>query len=209
MNLRRQGGSPVEATTTAQLFSPSRPLFEDARLAVGGFLGPLLEQHPAPGYACDLRAWFAWCAQARLEVFAVRRPHIELYARWMEEDSRAGHDRPAPVDGGGLLPLRRHRRLPGRVPGRARAAPQDPHRVHHPRCRPHGARSISGPGGGRWTGGPRPCLSSRASRTACFGGLRHRRRTRGYRAGPPPFRFLLLWAQLNATTGTPEYARTP
>jgi hypothetical protein len=37
------------------------------------------------GYATDLRAWFGWCAEAKLEIFGVRRAHIELFARWMEE----------------------------------------------------------------------------------------------------------------------------
>ena len=71
--------------TTAQLAPPSRPLFDEARLAVGGFLARYSGNTRA-GYACDLRAWLAWCAQVGLEVFAVRRPHVELYARWMEED---------------------------------------------------------------------------------------------------------------------------
>lgn len=75
----------MEATTTAQLVPPSRALFDEARLAVGGFLARYSSNTRA-GYACDLRAWFAWCSQAGLEVFTVCRPHIELYARWMEED---------------------------------------------------------------------------------------------------------------------------
>jgi integrase/recombinase XerD len=77
----------MEAATTAQLVPPSRPLFDEARLAVGGFLARYSGNTRA-GYACDLRAWFTWCAQVGLDVFAVRRPHIELYARWMEEDRR-------------------------------------------------------------------------------------------------------------------------
>lgn len=51
------------------------------------------------GYAGDLRTWFAWCAQVGLEAFAVCRAHIELYARWMEEDrrlARATIGRPLP-----------------------------------------------------------------------------------------------------------------
>ncbi len=75
----------MEAQATAQIVSPSRPLFDEARLAVGGFLARYSGNTRA-GYACDLRAWLAWCAQVGLEVFAVRRPHVELYARWMEEE---------------------------------------------------------------------------------------------------------------------------
>ena len=36
-------------------------------------------------YATDLRIFAAWCDEAHLELFAVRRPHLELLGRWMEE----------------------------------------------------------------------------------------------------------------------------
>lgn len=75
----------MDAQATAQIVPPSRPLFDEARLAVGGFSARYSGSTRA-GYACDLRAWLAWCAQVGLEVFAVRRPHVELYARWMEEE---------------------------------------------------------------------------------------------------------------------------
>ena len=60
--------------------------------------GPMRETGPArsirrwrlsgptrKSYATDLRQYFAWCAQVGLEVFAARRPHIELWARAMED----------------------------------------------------------------------------------------------------------------------------
>jgi len=72
-------------TTSAQLVPPADPMFDDARLAIGGFLARY-SGSTRSGYACDLRAWFAWCARGDLDVFAVRRVHVELYARWMEED---------------------------------------------------------------------------------------------------------------------------
>lgn len=75
----------MEPTTTAQLVPPVPPLFDEARLAIGGFLARY-SGSTRSGYASDLRAWFAWCDQGNLDVFAVRRVHIELYARWMEED---------------------------------------------------------------------------------------------------------------------------
>lgn len=74
----------MEATTTTQLVPPTAPPFDEARLAIGGFLARY-SGSTRSGYACDLRAWFAWCAQGN-HVFSVRRVHIELYARWMEED---------------------------------------------------------------------------------------------------------------------------
>ena len=75
----------MEPTTTTQLIPPAPPVFDQARLAIGGFLARY-SGSTRSGYACDLRAWFAWCAQGNLDVFGVRRVHIELYARWMEED---------------------------------------------------------------------------------------------------------------------------
>src|SRR3712207_1229146 len=75
----------VDAAPTAQLVPPSRRLLDERRLAVGGFLARYSGPTRA-GYACDLRAWLAWCAEVALEVFSVRRPHVELYARWMEEE---------------------------------------------------------------------------------------------------------------------------
>ncbi len=37
-------------------------------------------------YALDLRTYFAWCAQRGTEVFAMTRPHLELYVRGIQED---------------------------------------------------------------------------------------------------------------------------
>ena len=72
-------------SASAQLVSPAPPLYDEARLAVGGFLARY-SGNTRTGYASDLRGWFAWCAQVGLEPLAVLRVHIELYARWMEEE---------------------------------------------------------------------------------------------------------------------------
>ena len=67
---------------------PTPPLFDEARLAVAGFLarysGPTRKS-----YVSDLRQFFAWCASVDLEVFATKRGHIELWARSMEEKGLA------------------------------------------------------------------------------------------------------------------------
>lgn len=59
-----------------------------ARVAVGGFLagysGKTLE-----AYALDLRQWSEWCLDHDLDLLEVRRAHIELFARWLEETGRA------------------------------------------------------------------------------------------------------------------------
>src|SRR5207302_5824968 len=38
--------------------------------------------------ASDLRCYLAWCAQRGLDPLAARRPHLELYIRWMQEVRR-------------------------------------------------------------------------------------------------------------------------
>ena len=63
---------------------PSAPLFDEARLAIAGFLARY-SGATRTSYATDLRQYFSWCAQNDLEVFAAKRGHIELYARTMEE----------------------------------------------------------------------------------------------------------------------------
>jgi site-specific recombinase XerD len=71
----------------AELVPTAPPLLDETRLAVGGFLARY-SGNTRTGYASDLRGWFAWCAEVGLEPFAVLRVHIELYARWMEEERR-------------------------------------------------------------------------------------------------------------------------
>ena len=36
----------------------------------------------------DLRCYLSWCSQHRLDPLAARRPHLELYIRWMQEIRR-------------------------------------------------------------------------------------------------------------------------
>jgi hypothetical protein len=36
----------------------------------------------------DLRCYLAWCAERSLDPFLARRPHLELYIRWMQEARR-------------------------------------------------------------------------------------------------------------------------
>ena len=53
-------------------------------MAVAGFLA----RYSGPtrvSYAADLRHWFAWCDQVGLPAFEAQRPHLELWARLLEE----------------------------------------------------------------------------------------------------------------------------
>jgi site-specific recombinase XerD len=71
-----------ESTTT--LVPPSRPLFDDARLAIAGFLARY-SGATRVSYTADLKYFFTWCAECHLEVFTARRGHLELWARMMED----------------------------------------------------------------------------------------------------------------------------
>lgn len=56
---------------------------------VAGYLAGFGES-TRKAYSLDLRQWIGWCRSHDLRVFEVRRAHIELYARWLEERGRAG-----------------------------------------------------------------------------------------------------------------------
>jgi len=55
-----------------------------ARVAVGGFLAGYLAK-TLGAYALDLRQWSQWCLNHDIDLFEVRRAHIELFARWLKE----------------------------------------------------------------------------------------------------------------------------
>lgn len=57
------------------------------RSAIAGFLAGYCGA-TRRSYATDLRIFTAWCAEPNLELFAVRRPHLELFGRWMEENGK-------------------------------------------------------------------------------------------------------------------------
>jgi hypothetical protein len=77
------------------IVKPVPPLFDEARLAVAGYLA----RYSAPtrrSYTTDLRQFFTWCAQVELGFFDLKRAHIELWARavgnrdWVKPPSRHG-----------------------------------------------------------------------------------------------------------------------
>jgi integrase/recombinase XerD len=57
------------------------------RIAVAGFLAGY-GVNTRRGYATDLRLFAVWCREGGLSLFTVRRAHLELFARWMEETGR-------------------------------------------------------------------------------------------------------------------------
>jgi integrase/recombinase XerD len=69
------------------------PVTDRLRLAVAAYLARFQgssRDHTASG----LRCYLAWCAGRGLDPLAARRPHPELYARWMQE---TGWFKPATV----------------------------------------------------------------------------------------------------------------
>jgi integrase/recombinase XerD len=69
---------------------PSRPLapFTDRlRLAVAAYLARFTGTSRTRTKS-DLRCYLAWCAERGLDPLAARRPHLELYIRWMQEIRR-------------------------------------------------------------------------------------------------------------------------
>ena len=59
-----------------------------ARLAAAGFLAGYTGSTRV-SYATDLRLFANWCANRRLGVFEIKRVHLDLYVRWLEEQGRA------------------------------------------------------------------------------------------------------------------------
>jgi site-specific recombinase XerD len=57
------------------------------RMAVAAFLAGYVGS-TRRGYATDLRLFAGWCREAQVTLFTVRRAHIELFGRWMEENGR-------------------------------------------------------------------------------------------------------------------------
>jgi integrase/recombinase XerD len=63
------------------------PFTDQLRLAVATYLARF--KGPSRGHTqSDLRCFLAWCAERGLGPLAPRRPHLELYIRWMQEVRR-------------------------------------------------------------------------------------------------------------------------
>ncbi len=63
------------------------PLTGQLRMAVAAYLARFTgssREHTES----DLRCYLTWCAERGLDPLAARRPHLELYIRWMQEVRR-------------------------------------------------------------------------------------------------------------------------
>jgi integrase/recombinase XerD len=63
------------------------PFADQLRLAVAGYLARY-KGSSRDHTESDLHCFLAWCAERGLDPLAARRPHLELYIRWMHEIRR-------------------------------------------------------------------------------------------------------------------------
>src|SRR5438876_504493 len=66
---------------------PLAPFTDQLRLAVAAYLARF-KGSSREHTESDLRCFLTWCAERGLDPLAARRPHLELYIRWMQEICR-------------------------------------------------------------------------------------------------------------------------
>ena len=66
---------------------PPVPLTDQLRLAVAAYLARF-KGSSREHTESDLRCYLSWCLERDLNPLAARRPHLELYIRWMQEIRR-------------------------------------------------------------------------------------------------------------------------
>ena len=74
-------------TLGSALSDPPVPFTDQLRLAVAAYL-PRFKGSSREHTESDLRCYLARCAERGLDPLAARRPHLELYIRWMQEIRR-------------------------------------------------------------------------------------------------------------------------
>ena len=77
----------MSITTAVEVVIAEETIERREMLAVAGFLAGY-GGSTRVSYATDLRLFAAWCHEAKLNLFTVRRAHLELYGRWLEETGR-------------------------------------------------------------------------------------------------------------------------
>ena len=74
-------------TLGSALSDPPVPFTDQLRLAVAAYLARF-KGSSREHTESDLRCYLSWCAEHGLNPLAARRPHLELYIRWMQEIRR-------------------------------------------------------------------------------------------------------------------------
>ena len=77
----------MSAISSTAVVLAEDPAEQAEAMAVGGFLAGYAGA-TRTSYATDLRIFAIWCRQADLRLLTVKRSHLELFGRWMEETGR-------------------------------------------------------------------------------------------------------------------------
>ncbi len=77
----------MSTRTTVEILVADDPVEQTQTIAVAGFLAGYCGS-TRTSYATDLRLFASWCHESGLTLFSVRRAHLELFGRWMEENGR-------------------------------------------------------------------------------------------------------------------------
>jgi integrase/recombinase XerD len=75
------------STITSTVLVPADNSERSEVIAVAGFLAGYCGA-TRTSYATDLRIFAVWCHEGHLRLFSVRRAHLELFGRWMEQTGR-------------------------------------------------------------------------------------------------------------------------
>ena len=75
------------ANTSVEMVVYDDPLHVSERVAVAAFLAGY-SGGTRTSYTTDLRIFTGWCHEHRLNLFSVKRAHLELSGRWMEQEGR-------------------------------------------------------------------------------------------------------------------------
>lgn len=79
--------SRLDTSPEAAVMLPMDVSYAEVQLAVAGFLARY-QGNTRSQYQIDLNCFFAWCRANHLEVFKAKRPHIELFVRYLDEVCR-------------------------------------------------------------------------------------------------------------------------
>jgi hypothetical protein len=111
--LQRQGMTTFTQLTSAP-FHPPEPFTDQLQLAVAAYLARFKGSSRAHTES-DLRCYLTWCSERGLDPLAARRPHLELYIRWMQGDPpvQTLHRVPPVLGRGRVLPDLRPRQRAG------------------------------------------------------------------------------------------------
>jgi site-specific recombinase XerD len=72
---------------TAEVVRYDDPVIITERVAVAAFIAGYTDP-TRRSYATDLRIFAAWCHDHGINLLNVKRPHLETFARWMEQEGR-------------------------------------------------------------------------------------------------------------------------